>query len=92
MKIKIYDYNDHATEIELEKHVKMIFVTVITGDEIISIIYEDGSTSCYDSSSCRRRDYYDGHYVVNSDQIEEWANMEIPEDRAMSYARLDRFA
>lgn len=92
MKIKIYDYNDHATEIELEKHVKMIFVTVITGDEIISIIYEDGSTSCYDSSCCRHIDYYDGHYVVNSDQIEEWANMEIPEDRAMSYARLDRFA
>lgn len=67
MKETIYlvDYAGEPTKVELELDGLMTAkITVLTGDEILEAIYDDGNIETYDSSNCRRYDFYDGEYVV----------------------------
>ena len=67
MKETIYlvDYSGEPTKVELELDGLMTAkITVLTGDEILEAIYKDGGIATYDSSDCRRTDFYDGDYII----------------------------
>lgn len=86
MKITIYDWigNPKVCDIE-DKPIKSFKVTINAGDEIVTIMFEDGAMETFDSSSDRYLDYFDGVYNVAPDRIEEWNSM--PKKRNMSYSR-----
>lgn len=64
--IIIRDYAGKTTKINVEKfeNVLKIDVTVISGDEILRVLYEDLSEITYDSSDCRIMDFYDGYFSI----------------------------
>lgn len=91
-KFDIYDYDDQPTTIDLkDKDVKRLEVEMVTGDEIVTVVYADGSTESFDSSNCRLTDYYDGEYTVEEDRITEWVESAKPVHSTIAYTRLDRF-
>ena len=63
--IYLVDYAGEPTKVELEMDGLLTAkIRVLTGDEILEAIYDDGHDEIYDSSNCRRYDFYDGEYVV----------------------------
>jgi len=66
MKIKILDYRNRPTEVDVGelKDIEKIFVEVGTGDEILNVVHKDGTTARFDSSKDRTRYFYDGWYDV----------------------------
>ena len=68
MKLKIMDYNNRKTEtgVDLDslENVKKIIIRVISGDEVMSVLYKDGTAEDFDSSDTRARDYNDGRYIL----------------------------
>lgn len=100
IKTKIYDYNNCAKEIELRDDLKLLFVRVITGDEVIWAYYKDGTTESFDSSDCRIDDFDDGFYIVDTDKLDAWLNFNVDDDRfkgnifeldTISYKRMEEF-
>lgn len=85
MTITILDYNNKKKEVEIGelKDIRSMKMSVVTGDEILHVTYKDGTEKEFDSSDDRRRDYYDGGYVlynidtepeINELKNEEWKN------------------
>ena len=73
MKFNIYDYKNNPFEIDIgDKTIEFIFVSIISGDEKISIVFTDKTSSSYDSSNTRDINWNDGDYVVSKDRIDEW--------------------
>ena len=68
MKVSIYDYANREVEVNLPvdkvEDITGIYVTVITGDEIVIFTFKNGNNLKVDSSSYRIWDFYDGSYVV----------------------------
>ena len=61
MIFKIYDYANKPTEIDTgNKEIESILVKVISGDEIVTVTFTDGTKKTYDSSNNRNIDYYVG--------------------------------
>lgn len=78
MNINIMDYDDNSydTGIPVED-VKTVFVTVVSGDEILHIIKNDGETVALDAmdftDDIRRMCFLDEQYVLNTTaDITEW--------------------
>lgn len=91
MKFNIYNYDNEPIEVDTgDKEIKYIVVTVITGDEIIYIIYEDGTMKHY-RSDCSLRALYDGNYLVPKERIQEWISLEKTAQGEISYHRLEKF-
>lgn len=72
-----YDYDNKKVPICLKKgytldDIRLIGVTVITGDEIIDIHYNDYECQRVDCGIGRICDYYDGSYVVEPADIPKW--------------------
>lgn len=88
MIIDIVDYKDERIKVDIGdiENIDYIEVEVLTGDEVITVWYKDGTYKDLDSSQCRLKDYYDGEYEVPSEQIEKWSNMP-----GSSYDRMERF-
>lgn len=88
MIIDIVDYKGDRIPVYIGdiENIDYIQVEVLTGDEVITVWYKDGTYKDLDSSQCRLADYYDGEYEVPSEQIEKWSN--IP---GSSYDRMERF-
>lgn len=65
-KIIIRDYLDARTEINIENFEKVLKIDcrVITGDEILIVLYDDLSEEYFDSSDCRFMDFEDGYYNI----------------------------
>lgn len=91
-KIYILDYEGKKTEVEIEDfdNVKRMTITVLSGDEVLDVVYKNGTTRRYDSSDCRWYSYYDCEYdIYEYDETEnpiddpEWLN------RKKSYDCLD---
>ena len=75
MKFKIYDYANRLTEIDTgNKEIESILVEVITGDEIVTVTFTDGTMKTYDSSIDRNTDYFDGSYYVSKSDLDKWIN------------------
>ena len=92
MYMRIYDYENQAKDIKLpDKEIHMISVIVLSGDEIVTVSFSDGSFEKHDSSGYRITDYFDGAYDVTGDRIKDWMNYKPSGKRTCSYERMDRF-
>lgn len=93
MKFNIYDHKDNAVEIDTKgRKVARISVDVISGDECIEIMYENGSFVMVDSSSNRYIDYYNGSYELSGDKLSEWMRYTPTEKgEGVAYERLWKF-
>lgn len=96
---KYYDYNNQPNLVEIVEHdrkdIKAISVTVLTGDEIVTLYWNDGSCIEYDSDN-RLLDYYDGGYVILTEEgINRWLDWEPPTDiskyATLGYLRMEDF-
>lgn len=97
MLIKCYDYDNKEFSIQdehNEEDISIINVTVITGDEIIAIYWNDNTQLNFDTGSeTRNRDYYDGQYTIkDKEKIYKWLNWTGTDDRTYSYMRMEEFA
>lgn len=74
VEIKALDYKDQVAETELVEidDYSVIFVEVVTGDEIVRVFNAKTGDTTYISAGGRSADYYDGEYVVPADKVEEW--------------------
>lgn len=88
MIINIVDYKDERIPVYIGdiENIDYIQVDVLSGDEVITVWYKDGTYDDWDSSVYRGTDYYDGDYKVPSEQIEKWSSMP-----GSSYDRMERF-
>lgn len=92
MHMRIYDYKNQAKDIKLpDKEIHMISVIVLSGDEIVTVRFADGSFEKHDSSDCRIESYFDGSYDVTGDKIKDWMNYKPSGKRICSYERMNRF-
>lgn len=90
--MRIYDYANHPTDVELkDENITSIYVTVKSGDEFVTVMYEDSEWALFDSSSTRSIDYEDGDYTVQGDEIERWLHYEPKKTGTVSYERLAEF-
>lgn len=96
MRINIYDYcSNRRTIILREELVDSLFITVISGDEELTVLYKDGRVEVFDSCLDRREDYFDGRYCIYSRNIdftnyEEFANSTDVYDRLNAIRKLVR--
>lgn len=86
-RLTIYDYNDTPVEIIIPNYKDVIaaLCEVISGDEVLTITYKDGSHKTYDSSDCRLHGYYDGEVEIPLEHLDEIST--IPN----SYDMLEHF-
>ena len=78
MKFTIYDYNDKATEVDTgDKEIKELFVQVLSGDEVVTVDYDDGTKETFDSSTNRLVSYVEESYIVQKDRIQDWINIVV---------------
>lgn len=92
MKFNIYNFENEPTEVELKcRAVSKIYVNVITGDEVITVLFSNGSIKEFSSSDARIVDNIDGTYVLTRNRIREWMEYEPTGDGAISYERLVTF-
>ena len=92
MKFNIYNFENEPTEVELKcRAVSKIYVTLITGDETISVLFSNGSIKEFSSSDARVVDNIDGTYVLKGNRIREWMEYEPTGDGAISYERMIAF-
>lgn len=90
MFMKIYDYDNRVTEIEIpeDKQISTIFVNIVSGDETGFVYFTDDSFIRFDASNCRMFGYDDGGYIVKGDNIQKWLNWEPnDDDYTYSYSR-----
>lgn len=90
MIIKIYDYDNKITKIEIpdDKQIETIFVSIVSGDETGFVYFTDGSSITFDASDCRLLGYDDGGYIVRGDNIQKWLDWEPNgDDYTYSYSR-----
>lgn len=80
MKFKIYDFNGKATKVDTgDKLVKQLFVQVLSGDEVVTVEYDDGTKKTFDSSYNRYVSYVEESYIVEKDRIQDWVSY-VPTD------------
>ena len=96
MKLIIYDYQSRPVELELEdKPIKFISVLILSGDEVVDVIYEDGvilSSDASDAGESRLLSCYDGRYFLTKpEQIESFLNFKPSGKAPASDERMDMF-
>lgn len=64
--INLIDYNDckHPVDIGDLDNIKIMAIHVVTGDEILYVLYKDDTEKVFDSSDDRMEDFYDGTYPI----------------------------
>lgn len=65
--LKLFDYDNHVTHTGVNlcnPEISKVTIRVITGDEIALVDYTNGARSVYDSSDCRKYDFFDNEYVI----------------------------
>ncbi len=75
LKIMNYDNVECDTGVDLEK-VNSLYVVVVSGDEIVTVVKTDGMQKTFDSAELsgngRVLDFFDGEYGVHKDDLAEW--------------------
>ena len=89
MKIKLLDYDSQSFEYDIGdlSHIACIDLEVVSGDEIATVLYQDGRTTVFDTSPNRIIDFNDGGYTIYkpSENInllddKKWINRETSYD------------
>ena len=90
--MKIYDYANRAVEVDRQgKEIDRIHVTVMSGDEIVTVYFQDGTKIRKDSCECRIKDFYWGEYNVNKHDLKKWEEFEFGEEVMKSWQRMSAF-
>ena len=66
MTIKLLDWRGDKVEVDVGniENIGAMRIEVITGDEILRVLYKDFTIDEFDSSYSRVQDYYDGEYEI----------------------------
>ena len=66
MKIKILDHETKTKVIDVGdiKEIGSMYIDVISGDEVLVVVYKDYTTKEFDSSNTRCEDYLDARYPI----------------------------
>lgn len=66
MFIKLLDYKGTKTNVDIGDldAIAAMSIDVITGDEILTVVYKDYTVKKFDSSNTRCMDFYDNSYEV----------------------------
>jgi len=79
LKIMNYEHVKCDTGVDLNK-VDSLYIVVISGDEIVTVIKADGTQETFDSAKLsgdsRALDFFDGEYGVHKDDLAEWIERE----------------
>ena len=86
----VYDYDDRPKEIKLpDKDIKLLHVTILSGDETGYVQFEDGTILEFDSSNCRMKSFYDGSYTVTDENdLRKWFDYQ-PKGKFLQHARAE---
>lgn len=77
MTFKITDFENNKKEIVTNKTINNIHVVILSGDEIITINYDDGTYEEIDACNIGRiMSYYDGQYTVPKHLLQQWIELE----------------
>lgn len=88
MKLNLMNYDGEMFDVEIDGEVEQIFVEVVTGDEILEVLYKDKEGKIcrekFDSADFadnpRMMDFDDGEYEVPLDKVEKWMTRRNPYD------------
>lgn len=71
-KVRIFDYKDTPMEITIEdfENVKEFVFEIISGDGILTVVYNDNREKRFDSSNGRIMDFYDGLWCISPKDID----------------------
>lgn len=79
LKILNYEHVECDTGVDLDK-IGSLYVVVVSGDEIVTVIKADGTHETFDSAKLsgdsRSDDFFDGEYGVHKDDLAEWVERE----------------
>ena len=71
MKIQIKDYSGSTKVVDLgESKIKTVTLTVLSGDEILTVDYDEGHRRTFDSSNDRMIDFFDDVDVYSGADLE----------------------
>ena len=96
MIFNIYDCKGRATKVDTgNKEVRRLLVQVLSGDEVVTVEYSDGTDKIYDSSNNRVINYFDGSYSVTPENLQEWITYGVFKAKSnsenLSYKRMYEF-
>ena len=81
MILELMDWENTKVQFDIGdiNDVFVININVVTGDEIAAVVYKDGQTEIFDSSSNRLMDFDDGGYQLYGPECElifqdKWKN------------------
>ena len=88
MRVKILDYKNNETAVNIGNldEIYLVIMQVITGDEELIVIYNDGSMKHFDSCSELKEEHIDEYYIVYMPYIrnfltdENWINRKSSDD------------
>lgn len=77
MNLNVFDYSHKSYETDIDvDDVNSLYVVVLSGDEIVTAIMNDGSERVVDAielaGETRCENFFDGEYGVHKDDLEQW--------------------
>ena len=71
MKIKLLDYETKTKVVDVGdiKEIGSIYIDVISGDEVLVVVYKDYTIKTFDSSNTRCEDRHEGRYLIYNEQL-----------------------
>ena len=71
-KVRIFDYQDEPMEITIKgfENVKEFVFEIISGDGILTVIYNDNHKEYFDSSDCRCMAFANGIWFISPENID----------------------
>ena len=71
MKIKLLDYENKIKVIDVGdiKEIGSMYIEVLSGDEVLYVIYKDYTIKEFDSSNTRCEDRHEGRYLIYNEQL-----------------------
>ena len=101
MKMTLYDYANQAVEFDISadlddlSDIQLMVVQVISGDEVVNMILNDGQILHYDSCDNRAISDLDCTYFVFPDDIDRWMHLvddvKVVPYGTRSYLRKDKW-
>ena len=69
MKIRLLDYKTKVVDVGDIKEIGSIYIDVISGDEVLVVVYKDYTIKEFDSSNTRCEDRHEGIYLIYNEQL-----------------------
>ena len=71
MKIRLLDYQNKIIVVDVGdiKEIGSMYIEVLSGDEVLYVIYKDYTIKEFDSSNTRCEDSHEGGYSIYNEQI-----------------------